>query len=390
VDQQPGTRSTDVIVLGGGIVGVAAAAHLAETGRRVVVVERDAIGAGASGRNSGVVQHPFDPILVELHLETLGLYRALANDHFRLPDRPAGLLNVTHDAEGAARLTEALRRSYPGLQPTYLAPGEAAALEPALAPGVAACRLEIGYPVGPLAATQAYARLAERRGVQIRLGSAARLRIERGTAVGAVLEDGGRIDAAEVVVATGPWTPRLIDPTGSWRPIRPLWGVVATIELERPPHHVLEEAEVGIEPGAETATDDPGLAFSLMTADGASSLGSTFLDDEPDAAALVPALIARGARFVPEVGRAPRRGHRQCARPLSADGRPLIGRVPWIAGLWVAAGHGPWGISTGPASGRLLADLIAGTLASPPPAVDPARFGTPARPGSAPGYPVRP
>jgi glycine/D-amino acid oxidase-like deaminating enzyme len=112
-----------------------------------------------------------------------------------------------------------------------------------------------------------------------------------------------------------------------------------------------------------------------MTADGASSLGSTFLDDEPDAAALVPALVARGARFVPEVGRAPTRGHRQCARPLSADGRPLIGRIPGVNRLWVAAGHGPWGISTGPASGRLLADLIAGTVPNPPPAVDPIRFG---------------
>ena len=378
MDQRATTNSPDVVVLGGGIVGVAAAAHLAEAGRRVVLLERDAIGAGASGRNSGVVQHPFDPVLVELHVETLALYRALEDDGFRLPDRPAGLLNVTHDAEGAARLAEALRHSYPGLEPAYLAPGDAAALEPALAPGVAACRLEIGYPVGPLAATQAYARVAERRGVQVRLGSSARPRIVRGTAVGVVLDDGVTIDAAEVVVATGPWAPELVDPTGRWRPIRPLWGVVATIELERPPQHVLEEAEVGIEPGAETATDDPGLAFSLMTADGASSLGSTFLDDEPDAAALVPALVARGARFVPEVGRAPTRGHRQCARPLSADGRPLIGRIPWVNRLWVVAGHGPWGISTGPASGRLLADLIAGTVPNPPPAVDPIRFGTPA------------
>ena len=355
---------------------MAAAAHLAETGRRVVLLERDVIGAGASGRNSGVVQHPFDPVLVELHLATLGLYRALEDDRFRLPERPVGLLNVTHDADEAARLTQALQASHPELQPTYLAPGDAAGLEPALAPGVAACRLEIGYPVGPLAATEAYARLAERRGVEFQLGSAARPRIERGTVAGAILDDGRQIDAAAVVVATGPWTPELIDPTGRWRPIRPLWGVVATIELERPPHHVLEEAESGIEPGAETVTDDPGLAFSLMTANGASSLGSAFLDDEPDAAALVPALVARGARFVPEVGRAPTRGHRQCARPLSADGRPLIGRVPWVEGLWVAAGPGPWGISTGPASGRLLADLVAGTIASPPTELDPARFGT--------------
>ena len=65
-----------------------------------------------------------------------------------------------------------------------------------------------------------------------------------------------------------------------------------------------------------------------------------------------------------------------CARPLSLDGRPLVGRVPGTEGLWVAAGHGPWGISTGPASGRLLADLLDGRVAAPP-ALDPRRFAPP-------------
>jgi glycine/D-amino acid oxidase-like deaminating enzyme len=64
-----------------------------------------------------------------------------------------------------------------------------------------------------------------------------------------------------------------------------------------------------------------------------------------------------------------------CARPLSLDGRPLLGRAPGVDGLWIAAGHGPWGISTGPASGRLIADLITGALDAPPPELDPARFG---------------
>jgi glycine/D-amino acid oxidase-like deaminating enzyme len=80
----------------------------------------------------------------------------------------------------------------------------------------------------------------------------------------------------------------------------------------------------------------------------------------------VPAVA--GARLGPS---------RACARPLSLDGRPLIGRVPGIDGLWIAAGHGPWGISTGPASGRLLADLVLGRVAAPPPELDPDRFGAP-------------
>ena len=187
--------------------------------------------------------------------------------------------------------------------------------------------------------------------------------------------------AEHVVVAAGPWTPDVIDPSGAWRPIRSSWGVVVAITLPDPPGHVLEEADIDIEPESEPAgAVEPGaadVAFSLVTAGGASSLGSTFLEDEPDAAALVPSIVARGTGFVPGIASATMGAHRVCARPLSIDGRPLIGRVPGVDGLWIAAGHGPWGISTGPASGWLLADLLDGRVASPPPALDPGRFAPP-------------
>ena len=64
------TRGSDVVVVGGGIVGVAAAAFLAEAGATVTLVERDGLASGASGANSGIVQHPFDPVLAALYRET--------------------------------------------------------------------------------------------------------------------------------------------------------------------------------------------------------------------------------------------------------------------------------------------------------------------------------
>ncbi|MER3418598.1 MAG: sarcosine oxidase subunit beta, partial [Chloroflexota bacterium] len=70
--------SPDVVVIGGGIVGTAAAAFLAEGGASVVLLERDAVGAGASGRNSGVVQQPFDRVLAPLYRDSVRAYRALA------------------------------------------------------------------------------------------------------------------------------------------------------------------------------------------------------------------------------------------------------------------------------------------------------------------------
>ena len=377
----------DVAIVGGGIVGCSAAAFLAESGVAVLLIEGTAIAAGASGRNSGVVQHPVDPVLAALHLETVELYRRLgaaddapaaADGGFRLGRQPAGLLYVTRRAALAAALAAELAASHPQLAPSYLDPGAARRLEPALAGGVAACRLEIGFPVAPAAATHAYARAAERAGARLLAGSEARLSLVDGACEG-VEVDGRRVAAGSVIVAAGPWTPRIVDPGGTWCPIRPNWGVVAEVVLERPPRHVLEEAAIDetIEPDGQPATGG-GIAFSLVTAAGRSVLGSTFLEDEPDAAALTPRLRAHGAAYVPAIGDAPTIAVRSCARPLSADGRPLVGAIGWIDRLFVAAGHGPWGISTGPATARMIADAVKGRDAGIPAALDPGRFGTPA------------
>lgn len=366
-----GGRSVhDVVVVGGGIIGTSAATHLAEAGVRVMLVERTAIGAGASGRNSGVIQHPFDPVLSGLHLRSLELYRDL--DGLTLGACPAGLLSVTRDADAVRVLAAALAASHPRLSPAFISPDEMRDVEPTLAEGVAACRLDIGYPVGPATATRAYAARAERAGVRILLGDPAVIRRDGDRVVG-VRVGGEEIAARDVLVAAGPRSPEVVAPSGQWRPIRPRWGVVVGVTLREAPRHVLEEAEISIEPG-EVESGEPGHAFSLVTADGSSSLGSTFLVDEPDAVATVPALVRRGIRFVPSIAHARIGAARVCARPQSLDGRPLIGRVPGIDGLWLAAGHGPWGISTGPATGLLIAELISGVRDTPPPELDPARL----------------
>lgn len=371
--RRPPVGLPDVAVIGGGIVGTATAAFLADAGASVVLYERTAVAAGASGRNSGVVQHPLDPILVALHVETLALYRELADRSdgaFDLPTEPAGLLHVTTDAAVARRLTDALRASHPTLDPAFLDAGEARRVEPRLGEDVAACRVSIGYPVAPASATRAYAALAERRGARILTEAA-----------------GVDVPAGAVVVAAGPWTPGLLAPAGTWRPIRPVWGIVADVGLADPPRHVLEEAEIdaAIEPGVVAdAADHLDLAFSLVTAAGSSALGSTFLDAplEPDAASIVPAIVERGARFVPALAAAPVRAIRVCARPVAVDGRPLVGAVPWRSRTFVAAGHGAWGISTGPACARMIADLVLGRAAGVPAELSPGRFGAPVGEGT--------
>jgi glycine/D-amino acid oxidase-like deaminating enzyme len=372
----------DVAIVGGGIVGAAAAAFLAAADVRVTLYERSGVAAAASGRNSGVIQHPFDPVLVALYLESLALYRELvaaSAGEFQLPADPVGLLMIgmAEAAAAAAEIAAAWTETYPDARPEFVAGRSLRDLEPGLAPDLVACRLGIGYPVRPESATRAYAKLAEAHGATVRIGADVALALRNDAAVGVEIE--GRVETAgAVLVAAGPWTPALVDPTGEWQPIRSNWGVVAQVDLAEPPGHVLEAIDIDIEPATaatERATVEGDLGFSLVTAEGASALGSTFFATEPRPETFASALRERGSRYVPTIGSAPVMGLRSCARPVALDGRPLVGAVTGIDRAYVASGNGPWGISTGPATARLIADLILDGDAPIPAALDPARFG---------------
>jgi sarcosine oxidase, subunit beta len=148
-------RVYDVAVIGGGIVGCSAAVFLARAGLSVVLLERAEIAAGASGRNSGAIQRPFDTALAELYHETLTIYRTLAGEgpDFQLASEPAGLLLLSDDADALAHTAAAIAAEAPDLQPERLDAEALAHAEPGLAPGLAACRLQTGFPVAPAAAT---------------------------------------------------------------------------------------------------------------------------------------------------------------------------------------------------------------------------------------------
>jgi glycine/D-amino acid oxidase-like deaminating enzyme len=346
--------AADVAIIGGGIVGCSAAAFLAEAGAKVEVYERDDVGAAASGRNSGSVQHPFDPVMAGLHLETLEHYRGLAGLDF--PERPAGVLMLARGRGVLEPAVAELAHDSPELEAELLDPPAVRRLEPGVADGLWACRLETGYPVHPMAATRAFARRAHAAGARFHEGETAWPWVTGGRARG-VLATGVRRPAGAVLVAAGPWTPEVIDTTRRWQPIVPVWGVVAEVEMDDPPGHVLEE--VGVEDVA-SGEEGTGSIFSLVAADGQVSVGSTFLTEAPEPAAWAGRLRRGGERFVPGLARAKVIGARACPRPQSLDGRPLLGELPGLDGLWAAAGHGPWGISTGPASARIVADAVLG------------------------------
>jgi glycine/D-amino acid oxidase-like deaminating enzyme len=360
------------VVIGGGIIGCAAAAIMADRGAQVVLVEATAIGAGASGRNLGAIQHPFDPVLAGLFHESVARYRALADrtdTGFVMGASAAGLLLINRDADAAAAQAARMAEAFPELDAELLSADEVHRVEPSLSPGPAAVRLATGYPVPPASATAAWASLAEDRGTVFVVGCAGRTRIRDGRVTGVTLDDGMAIAADAVLVAAGPWSPALVDPSGAWLPIRATWGVTLQLRLDgHAPRHIVEEDEVGTVNRAASATEraaletdpesDPPSLFSIASAGGVSTLGSTFLPDEPDPSRIAELLLRRAAAFLPAVADAEIVGRRVCARPQSVDGRPFIGAIGGTDGLFVCAGHGPWGISTGPASAAMAARAV--------------------------------
>ena len=291
----------DVTVVGAGIIGCSAAAFLAEAGARVTVHDRTGIAAGASGRNSGVLQHPLDDRLAAWHTASVALHREVAD----LADEPEGLLIL-----GRATV-DGLP---PELDPQVL--DDARETEPLVVAAMPGVLVNTGWVVGPTALTQAWWRRAEAAGARLVTGRDA------------------PAPADVTLIATGAWTDG----------ITPLYGVTARVQPRFAARHILEESAV------DSIVDGTEAEFFTLVGD---VLGSSFNRSEPDAEAVARRLEERARPFIGDVEVT---GARACPRPQSPDGLPLIGRIG--ERTWICAGHGAWGISVGPATSRLVVDGI--------------------------------
>ena len=271
-----------------------------------------------------------------------------------IADDPVGVLLLAFDAAELTEVAAEIGRDVPELRPAMLHGGELQVLEPALAEGLSACRLHTGYPVQPAAATRAFALRAYEEGVVFHSDEVA-WPWAGGGRVHGVIAGGVRRTAGAVLVAAGPWTPEVVDPTRAWSPIAPVWGVVVEFQLGSPPRHVVEE--VGVEAvAAGGALPGPSSAQSRRAERRPSA--RPFSARSPTRTPGSRPCAPGPPRFCPRCRVRARAGVRACARPQSLDGRPLVGEAEGVEGLWVAAGHGPWGISTGPATARLVVEAI--------------------------------
>ncbi len=351
------SRSPDVVVVGGGIVGIAVAASCARRGMRVTLCESAGLAQAASGRNHGLVIGPHHPAMETIGRRSLELFLDLherSGEAFAFDRDPHGCLVLSHEGgEG-------------------LSPAELRAAEPLLAPHIDYAELNAdARRVDPGAAAVALADEARSAGAEIRTGCAVRELLRRGDDVTGVLTDEGRIEAAHVVVAAGPW---------SWRVCRslphdvPVRGVRGWILVTRPApfrlRHAIEEEWTRPAPPAPTLAQigdgsepEPYVACVLQQDfAGRVLVGSSLhgaISDADETTETRQAIARRAVELMPALAGLPIAETRSCQRPYSPDGLPLIGPYPGVGGLVLATGHGSVGVTQSLGSGEAVADGLA-------------------------------
>ena len=347
------TRSADVCVIGGGIIGRCAALALAARGVHVDLVSHDLPGASSRAAagllapsiegGAGAAQ-TFAVAARDAYPEFL---ESLASDvggtveHSR-----AGILDVALDDESEARLRAlAVSSGSP-----FLSPNEVRSLEPALAPSRGGILSQLDGYVDNVALMQALVRATVGNSrVREVPGLVARLELERAAAT-LVLTQGDRVPCATAVLAAGVWSSGL---AGLPRPlpVRPLKGQMvafeppagARVSLQRPVYG----AGVYVVPRAGTRI--------LI---GATSEEAGF-DIEPTADAA--AGLSRGARrLVPKLETLAPADQWAGLRPMTGDSLPLLGADPEFPSLIYACGHSRNGILKAPLSAQCITTLFLG------------------------------
>jgi glycine oxidase len=354
---QAGTMrgSYDCIVIGGGIVGAATARALAARGRRILLLDRGMPGGEASGAAAGMLAPQIeatadDPILA-LALAARDRYPGLVTelDHrtgVNVGYRPGGIALIAFDAEEAARLRARVEAQCAmGLEAEWLDRAALAARHPGIGPAALGALLAPRDAcVNNVTLTAALLADAARHGAEIADHEEAMQVLIQAGRVAAVATARRRYSSGAVVVAAGAWSGRL---AGLPRPlpVEPVRGQMAAVTWPTgEPAGVLFGRHVYVVPRGEDA-----LLGSTMERAGfekdttAGGLAHIF----EETAALLPVLRAQ-------------RVHRVWAglRPMTPDGRPLIGADPEVAGLVYATGHGRNGILLGPLTGEIVRDLV--------------------------------
>ncbi|MHB1422704.1 MAG: glycine oxidase ThiO [Gemmataceae bacterium] len=346
------TEHPDVLILGGGIIGLSTAWFLAEAGARVAVVDKGDLGREASWAGAGIlvpayVEHARTALEL-LHARSWDLFPAISSslreqtgiDNGFLVRGGLELFTSAEDAssdewrnDGMAfeQLNgDELHRRYPELAPTvqranYL-------------PGMAQVR-------NPRHLKALEAACAS-RGVSLRPGCPVHRLVRNGSRIDAVDTAQGRLTADRYLVAAGAWSEALLKPLGWLLGIRPVRGQIA----------LLNTGAAGVRPILLQ-----GKRYLVPRGDGRVLVGSTEEDagfDSRTSAAAIADLLQFAASLMPSLADAAVERCWAGLRPGNPDGKPFLGAVPGIDNLFVAAGHFRAGIQLSPGTALVMKQLL--------------------------------
>lgn len=373
--------ATEVLVVGGGVIGSSIAYHLARSGVRTTLVEKNDIACAASGASAGGVrQQGRDPRELPLSMRATVRWATLeeeleADIHYR---RGGHLTLAETVTERDALAVSVERQRADGLDLVLVEGDDLRELAPAVAPHVIAGSYsrEDGH-ANPGLTTKAFAAAAARHGADVRTGvSVLSLEVSGGRVTG-VRTDQGSITADVTILASGAWSKTLVAGIGIDLPIAPMGLQMLLTEATT---HCLDQVlgSLGRRLSFKQLPNGQFLIgggwpgdWSLDESMGhvlpASVWGSTLA-----ATALVPAAREVGLADA-WVG----------IEARAADDVPILGPVAGFDGLVVAAGFSGHGFQLSPAVGQVIAELIVeGAPSIPLDALHLARFDTTTPPQS--------
>lgn len=360
--------TSDVVIIGAGVIGAACAYFMSEAGLSVQVIDRGGPAAGTSSAGEGniLVSDKEPGPELNLALYSQSVWRGdLAEFGALWEFEDKGGLVVAAGTVGALALNElAVLQKSEGIRAEFVDHDDLPKLEPQLTRDVVSGTF---YPddaqVQPMLVVAHLLRIARRRGVRVTTGQqVVGFRTIAGR-VGEVLTTQGRFSAPIVINAAGPWAGDVAELAGGYLPVLPRRGFVLVTE-PRPGmvrHKVYAAEYVG-----DVASSDAQLQASPVvegTPAGTILIGSTRERVGFDRTLSLPAIRALANNAIKLF---PTLAHMRAIRcysgyrPYCPDHLPVIGEDPLVPGLWHVSGHEGAGIGLAAGTGKLMAQVIAG------------------------------
>jgi sarcosine oxidase subunit beta len=353
----------EVVVVGGGVIGLSTAYHLAKAGvRDVLLLERDELGSGSTCRAAGGVRAQFsDEVNIELGRRSLDAFARFREDTGQEIDlhRVGYLFLLDDPAHVAAFERNVAVQNGLGVPSRMLGVEEAVRLSPLVSPEgllAAAWSPEDGHCT-PESVVLGYAAAARRAGARLATRTTVTGIRREGDEVRAVETDRGAVRTGTVVCAAGAWSEGVGALAGVDLPVRPLRRQVLT---------------TGPVPGLDPRTPftiDFATSFYFHREGPGLLLGMSDPDEEPGfhlerSDAWLPRLGAAVERRAPSLAQVGLGGGWAGLYEVTPDHNALIGEARGVSRFLYATGFSGHGFLMGPAVGEVVRDLV---LGRPPP-----------------------